>query len=107
MAMRDGSKIDIHQLPPEVIISMRLNNELFRHVSQNTSGIRDKLALAEKARDQMLKSDGVIQKKPSQTVVTAMLFGRNDGGDNLPTEFEINHSEKIQEEKRRLAGYDK
>lgn len=105
--MRDGSKIDIHQLPPEVMISMRLNNMLFHNVSQNTNGIRDKLALAEKTRDQMLKNDGVIQKSPTQTVVTAMLYGRNDGGDNLPTEFEMNHAEKIQEEKRRLAGYDK
>lgn len=105
--MRDGSKIDIHQLPPEVMISMRLNNVLFHNVSQNNNGLRDKLALAEKARDQMLKNDGVIQKKPTQTVVTAMLYGRNDGGNNLPTEFELNHAEKIQEEKRRLAGYDK
>ena len=105
--MRDGSKFDITQLPPEVIISARLNRVLFHQVSQNTNGLRDKLAQAEKTRDAMLKSDGVIQKKPTQTVVTAMLYGRNDGGDNLPTEFEMNHSEKIQNEKRRLAGYDK
>lgn len=104
--MRDGSKFDIHQLPQHVIISARLTRELFNHVSQNTNGLRDKITQAEKARDTMLKEDGIIQKKPTQTVVTAMLYGRNDGGDNLPTQFELEHSEKIQSEKRRLAGYD-
>jgi hypothetical protein len=103
--MRYGSKFDINQLTPEAILSVRLNRVLFNHITQNTNGLRDKLTQAEKARDTMLKKDGIIQRTPTQTVVTAMLYGRNDGGNNLPTDFEIKHSEKIQNEKRRLAGY--
>lgn len=105
MPIRDGEKFDIHQLPECAVISGRTNIALFECIAQNTKGLRDKLALAEQVRDRIASEKGIAQKNPSQLIVTEIVCGKNNKKNYVPTDFEMKHSEKIQKEKRRLAGY--
>lgn len=87
---REGEKFDIHQLPPSYKVGIRETAE-FLNLVAGDSALRDKLKQAERFTGK-------------QHMATAMLYGRNDRGDNVAREKEINHSEKILKEKRRMLG---
>lgn len=87
---RTGDKFDIHSMDPSGRVGIRETSEFLTMVL-NDPTLKDRIAMAEKMNGK-------------QTMATAMLWGRNDGGNNVAQENEINHSEKILKEKRRMLG---
>lgn len=85
---RTGDKFDIHSMHPSGRIGAEETSE-FLDIVFNDSNLRDKIAKAEKINGK-------------QTMVTALLYGRNDGGNNVTKQKEIDMAEKILKEKRRM-----
>lgn len=83
---------DIHSLDPTGCeIGERVNKDFCNRVS-NSSILRERLAMAEKITG-------------NQTVVTAMLYGRDDGSvKDLPDDKQIKLQEKIMKEKKRMVS---
>lgn len=90
MPIRDGDKINVHDLPRCAQISSR-HSTMFLAELMSDPILKEKIAKAERMTGK-------------QTEATAQLYGRNDRGDNVTPEYELKFAEKITEEKRRLAG---
>lgn len=91
MPVRNGDTIDVHQLPACALYSRKQSNHFLMTVAAH-GALREKIAQAERMTGK-------------QTMVTAKLFGARNKRTDVTTDNEIKHSEKIQNEKRRLAGY--
>lgn len=91
MEKRNGL-YNIHDLDPTGCeISVRANFDFLNKVAGN-SALREKLAKAESITG-------------NQTVVTAMLFGRNDGSKkDLASEKALQMQEKIMAERKRMVS---
>jgi hypothetical protein len=92
MSAREGDKFNIHELPSNTQISGRITSDFLERVANHTT-LKEKLAKAERITGK-------------QTMATAVLYGRNDNGNNICTDTESQIQEKIMKEKRRLAGYE-
>lgn len=82
---------DIHSLDPTGCeIGERVNKDFINRVA-GSSVLRERLAIAEKFTGK-------------QTVVTAILYGRDDGSvKDLPDDKQIKLQEKIMKEKKRMV----
>jgi hypothetical protein len=81
---------DIHSLDPSGCkISNDVNADFLKTVA-NSTVLRERLSIAESITGK-------------QTVATAMLFGRNDGANDIAMENELKMQEKIFAEKKRMV----
>lgn len=81
---------NIHDLHPCGTVSQKNNREICNLVANN-AGLRAKLAMADKITGK-------------QSHVFAVLYGRNDGGDAVPKDSELEMQEKIMKEKQRMVN---
>lgn len=81
---------DMHDIDPSGCeISNRVNKDFFKTVL-DSSILRERIAKAE-------------QLTGEQTTVTAMLYGRDDGAQDVPHDKEMDMQEKIWREKKRMV----
>lgn len=90
MPVRDGDKINVPELPKSAVINSR-HSAMFLAELMSDPVLKEKIARAERMTGK-------------QTEATAQLYGRNDRGDNVTTDAELQYAEKLNAEKRRLAG---
>lgn len=67
---------------------------------EDTKKLTHRIVTDSRLRERLAKAEDVTGK---QLTITAIIYGRNDGGNNVPSESEQALQEKIINEKKRLV----